>query len=274
MRIVFITGCANGIGRHLATVFYQRGDAVVVTDIDRSAIDVLTAGWDASRVLVAQLDVRNLTNWQQVIDRTLARWGRIDVGLNVAGVLRAGYVSEFDPLDIDFIIDINVKGVFLGSRLLAEQMVKQQRGHLINIASLAALSPVLGMSLYSASKFAVRAFTLAAAGELRTQNVRVSVICPDLVATNMMTQQINQPEAALSFTGSRMLTVEDVERAVVRDALERNRVEIIIPASRGWLSKFGNAFPALLFRAADDLMKKGRNKQTHILREQAERITR
>jgi 3-oxoacyl-[acyl-carrier protein] reductase len=261
MRIVFITGCANGIGRHLATVFYQLGDAVVVTDVDEAGIRTLTATWDPDRVLVARLDVRDWANWQQIIDQTLARWGRIDVGLNVAGVLRAGYVSEFDLADIDFIFDINVKGVLLGSRLLIEQMVKQGSGHLINIASLAALSPVLGMSLYSSSKFAVRAFTLAAAGELRSQGVRVSVICPDLVATNMLTQQIDQPEAALSFTGSRTLTVGDVERAVLHDALERNRVEVIIPASRGWLSKLGNAFPGLLFRAAGDLMKKGRVKQ-------------
>lgn len=261
MRIVLLTGCANGIGRHLATVFYQRGDAVVVTDVDEAGIQNLTVGWNPDRVLVAQLDVRDQANWQQIIDRTLARWGRIDVGLNVAGVLRAGYVSEFHPADIDFIFDINVKGVLLGSRLMAEQMVKQGSGHLINIASLAALSPVLGMSLYSASKFAVRAFTLAAAGELRHQGIRVSVICPDLVATNMLAQQIDQPEAALSFTGSRTLTVADVERAVLHDALERNRVEIIIPASRGWLSKLGNVFPGLTFRASEALLIKGRAKQ-------------
>ncbi len=261
MNIVFLTGCANGIGRHLATVFYQRGDAVVVTDVDETRIQELTATWDADRVLVARLDVRNLANWQDIMAQTLARWGRIDVGLNVAGVLRVGYVNEFDPADIDFIFDINVKGVLIGSRLLTEQMVKQGSGHLINIASLAALSPVLGMSLYSSSKFAVRAFTLAAAGELQPQGVRVSVICPDLVATNMMTQQIDQPEAALSFSGPRMLTVVDVERAVFHDALERNRVEIIIPASRGWLSKLGNVFPTLTFKASAALMKKGREKQ-------------
>ena len=261
MQVVFLTGCANGIGRHLTTVFYQRGDAVVVTDVDEAGIRDLTATWDADRVLVARLDVRNPANWQDIIDQTLTRWGRIDVGLNVAGVLRVGYVHEFDPADIDFIFDINVKGVLLGSRLLTAQMVKQGNGHLINIASLAALSPVLGMSLYSSSKFAVRSFTLAAAGELRSQGVRVSVVCPDLVATNMMTQQIDQPAAALSFTGSRTLTVQDVERAVLYDALTRNRVEVIIPTSRGWLSKLGNVFPSLTFRAAEALMKKGREKQ-------------
>ena len=261
MNIVFITGCANGIGRHLATTFYERGDAIVATDIDDAGIHTLTATWDTNRVLTARLDVRDGRNWQDVIDQTLNRWGRIDIGLNVAGVLRTGYVAEFDPADIDFIFDINVKGVLLGSRLLAEQMVRQGSGHLINVASLAALSPIMGMSLYSASKFAVRAFTLAAAGELRHKGVRVSVICPDLVDTNMLTQQIDRPEAALSFTGPRTLTVTDVTRAVLHDALAKNRVEVIIPTSRGWLGKFGNLFPRLAFRITDSLIKKGRRKQ-------------
>lgn len=261
MNVVFITGCANGIGCHLATTFYQRGDAVVITDIDEAGILALTATWDADRILVAQLDVRDQRNWQRVIDQALNRWGRIDIGLNVAGVLRTGYVAEFDPDDIDFVFDINVKGVLLGSRLLTAQMVRQGSGHLINVASLAGLSPVMGMSLYSASKFAVRAFTLAAAGELRHTGVRVSVICPDLVDTNMLTQQIDRPEAALSFSGPRTLTVDDVTRAVLHDALKLDQVEILVPASRGWLGKLGNLFPRLTFRITDSLMKKGRKKQ-------------
>lgn len=261
MQVVFLTGSANGIGRHLTEVFYKRGDVVIATDVDEAGVRALTAGWDTDRVMTARLDVRDQANWQAIINQALARWGRIDIGLNIAGVLRAGYVAEFNPADIDFIIDINVKGVMLGSRLLTELMVRQGSGHLINIASLAAIAPVVGMSLYSSSKFAVRAFTLAAAGELRHKGVRVTVVCPDLVDTNMLTQQINLPEAALSFTGPRTLTVADVERAVIRDALERHRVEIIIPASRGWLGKLGNLFPNLTFGIAEQLMKKGREKQ-------------
>lgn len=269
MNVVFITGCANGIGRHLATTFYRRGDAVIVTDIDEAGILALTATWDPDRVLAARLDVRSQPNWQQVIDQALNRWGRIDIGLNVAGILRAGYVAEFDPDDIDIVFDINVKGVLLGSRLLTEQMVRQRSGHLINVASLAGLSPVVGMSLYSASKFAVRAFTLAAAGELRHQGVRVSVICPDLVDTDMLTQQVDRPEAALSFSGPRTLTVADVTRAVLHNALILNRVEILIPAGRGWLGKIGNLFPGLTFRISDSLIKKGRKKQQEYTRRRA-----
>jgi len=261
MNVVFITGCANGIGRHLATTFYQRGDAVIVTDIDEAGLHALTATWDTERILVARMDVRDQSSWQRIIDQALNRWGRIDIGLNVAGVLRTGYVTDFDLDDIDIVFDINVKGVLLGSRLLIAQMIRQGSGHLINIASLAGLSPVVGMSLYSASKFAVRAFTLAAAGELRHQGVRVSVICPDLVDTNMLTQQIDRPEAALSFSGSRTLTVDDVTRVVLHDALKLNRVEVMIPASRGWLGKIGNLFPSLTFRITDSLIKKGRQKQ-------------
>ena len=257
----FLTGCANGIGRHMARVFYEQGHNVVVTDVDAAGLASLTTNWQPDRLLVASMDVRNSADWQRVIADALTRFGRIDVGLNIAGVVRAGYAAEFQLADVDFMVDVNLKGTLLGTRLLAAQMVNQGRGHLINIASLAGVGPIQGLSIYSATKFAVRGFTLAAAGELRKRGVRVSVICPDLVDTNMVTDQIDHPEAALSFSGGRILTLADVERAILHDALQGHKLEILIPKSRGWLAKVGNLFPAFGFSLTDLLAKKGLRKQ-------------
>jgi 3-oxoacyl-[acyl-carrier protein] reductase len=149
----------------------------------------------------------------------------------------------------------------LGTHYLAEALSRQPGGHLINIASLAGLAPVPGLSIYSATKFAVRAFTLAAASELRNRNIHVSVICPDLVDTNMLTLQLDYPEAAMSFTGPKVLTVQDVERAVLYNALERKQVEIMLPNRRGWLAKVGNLFPVLGFALSSRLVKKGLDRQ-------------
>ncbi|MBO0937756.1 SDR family NAD(P)-dependent oxidoreductase [Fibrella sp. HMF5335] len=256
-----LTGCANGIGRHMARVFYNQGHHVVATDIDVVGLATLTADWDQTRVLTLPLDVRSTASWQAVIDQTLTRFGRVDVGLNIAGVVHVGYAAEFNPADVDLVVDVNLKGVILGTRLMAAQMVKQGGGQIINIASLAGVAPIQGLSLYSATKFAVRGFSLAAAGELRKQGVQVSVVCPDLVDTNMLTAQIDHPEAALSFSGGRILTVQDVERAIVRDAIQHRKLEVLIPTSRGWLGKVGNLFPALSFSITDLLRKKGLKEQ-------------
>lgn len=245
----------------MARVFYEQGHHVVATDVNTAGMTSLTAGWNADRVLTAPMDVRRADDWQHVIAETLTRWGRIDVGLNIAGIVRPGYVAEFALSDVDLMVDVNLKGLMLGTRLLAEQMVRQGGGHIVNIASLAGVAPIQGLSVYSATKFAVRGFTLAAAGELRKQGVRVSCICPDLVDTNMVADQLNHPAGALSFSGGRILTVQDVERAIVHDALERHKLEVLIPGGRGWLGKLGNLFPGVGFTLTDALVRKGLKKQ-------------
>lgn len=261
MLIYFLTGCASGIGRHMVEVLYRQGQAVVATDIDAGAIQQLTQDWDSQRVLTAPLDVTRIDDWQRVINRSLNHWGRIDVGMNIAGIIRPGYVAEFPPEDIDGMVDVNLKGVMLGTRLLAEQMVRQQQGHIVNVASLAGVAAIPGISIYSATKCAVRAFSIAAANELRKDNVRVSVVCPDLVDTRMLTVQLDYPEAAISFSGKRILTVQDVEQAIMHRALRQKQLDILLPPSRGWLAHLGNLFPSLSASLANRLIKQGRQQQ-------------
>ncbi|WP_077922353.1 SDR family oxidoreductase [Spirosoma sp. 209] len=266
MKICLLTGCASGIGRHLTGVLLREGYSVAATDVAISQLHqaARTDHWPADRTLLLPLNVRSETDWQYVIRQTLDRWQRIDIGLNIAGVIRPGYVATITQEDIDFMVDVNLKGVMLGTRYLAELMIRQQTGHIINIASLAGLAPVPGLGIYSATKFAVRAFSLAAAGELRPQGVAVSVICPDLVDTDMLTQQLGRPEAALSFSGSRVLTVQDVERAVLQKAIARRQLEIMIPNSRGWLGKIGNLFPKLGLALTNRLIRKGLARQQQL----------
>ncbi|AQG82617.1 SDR family oxidoreductase [Spirosoma montaniterrae] len=266
MKIAILTGCANGIGRHITGVLLQQGYAVTATDVAVSQLHqvAISHKWPTDRLLLLPLDVRSPADWQRAISDTLARWGRIDVGMNIAGVIRPGYAADIRPEDIDFMVDINLKGVMLGTRYLAEVMKKQGAGHIINIASLAGIAPIQGLGIYSATKFAVRAFSLAAAGELRAQSVAVSVVCPDLVDTNMLTLQLDYPEAALTFSGNRTLTVDDVSRTILREALDRKRVEILIPNSRGWLGKFGNLFPEIGFRLTERLRKKGLKRMSEL----------
>src|SRR5205823_4569252 len=113
-----------------------------------------------------------------------------------------------------------------------------RHGHIINIASMAALAPIPGISLYSASKYAVRGFSLAAAQELRAHGVYVTVVCPDAVQTPMLDAQLAHDEAAATFSGPRLLTVEEVGRAIIGQGLARRPLEIYLPPSRGWLARF------------------------------------
>lgn len=244
-KACLLTGCASGIGRHLSGVLARAGARVMATDVDEAGLVSATAGLGGD-VQQRKLDVRCAEDWAAAVDVTVAAFGRLDLLFNVAGVSHSAYIHEAAPERISFHLDINLKGVMLGTHYGAKVMVKQRGGHIVNIASLAGLCPVPGMSLYSASKFGVRGFSLAVADELAVHGVRVSVICPDAVATPMLDHEALEPEAALSFSGNRILTVEDIEHAILRKALGRGKREVIVPGSMAPLSRLVTAFPGSL----------------------------
>ncbi len=261
--IFFVTGAANGIGQGVAQALYAQGHSLVVADIDLQKMQQWTAqyGCDDDRLLVVQLDVRLPYQWENALRKAVEKFGRIDVGMNIAGVIRAGYVTDFGLEDVDFMIDINLKGVIYGTKLMAEQMLQQGGGQIVNVASLAGVAPVAGLPVYVASKFGVRAFSISAAQELGPRGIAVSVVCPDLVNTQMLTDQLPHPAANLTFSGDRVLTVEEITKVILERAVAQKQLEVLYPRYRGWLGKLGNLFPQLAPLIAGMLQKKGEKRR-------------
>lgn len=262
-RTVFLTGAASGIGRQMTRELIARGDWILACDLDAGRLAAIAEhdGWPSERVERLAFDVRDPEAWQSAIDDLVARRGPIDVLMNIAGALKPGYVHELSPKEIDLHLDVNAKGLMYGSQLAAAQMVKQGQGHIVNIASMAALAAVPGIALYTASKWAVRGFSLAMARELAPLGVRVSVICPDAVQTPMLDLQLDYREAALTFSGPKPLTAEEVCRAVCEQALEKHRLEVIIPWNRGVVAKLTSFMPSLAARVLPGLTAKGLKQQ-------------
>ncbi|MEN0005831.1 MAG: SDR family oxidoreductase [Bacteroidota bacterium] len=255
-KTFLLTGAANGIGRKLAEGLAQKGARLLLVDIDLEGLH--QAFSESDTLLLRQLDVTQEADWERVLQETVERFGQLDYCVNNAGVIMPGFLTETPLEHIDFHLNVNAKGVMLGTMLAARMMVLQGQGHIINIASLAGIAPIQGISLYSASKFAVRGFGIAAHYELAAQGIHVSVICPDLVDTAMLTTQLQYPEeSAMSFSGAaQALQVEDVERAFYR-VLQKRPIEYCLPRSRGWLAKVGNAFPGLGALLVKRLQRKG-----------------
>jgi 3-oxoacyl-[acyl-carrier protein] reductase len=265
-RTILITGCASGIGRHLAGALAARGHRILATDLDEEGLARAAAarGWNPARVTRRKLDVRREADWEGAIDAADHELGGLDVLLNVAGYLHPAYVAEIGVKEMDLTLDVNVRGVILGTRAAARRMVPRNSGHIINFGSLASLSPVPGLSVYAASKFAVRGFTLSAALELRVHGVAVTLVMPDAVDTPMLDKQIGHEEAALTFSGGRTLTVEDIEAALVDEVLPRRPLELTIPAARGVLARLATAAPAAMAGLVPLFVKLGRRKQEKI----------
>jgi 3-oxoacyl-[acyl-carrier protein] reductase len=271
-QVILLTGCASGIGRSVARRLYAQGHSLMVTDVDSEGLRRAgeAEGWtDPARVIARALDVRSPGEWRGAIEAVLEKWQRLDVLLNVAGVLVATWAHETKDEDVDRIVDVNTKGLMHGTNAALRVMVPARRGHVINIASLAGIVPVPGLALYSASKHAARAYSVAVGQEVRKYDVFVTAVCPTVVETPMMQAQIDRDEAAYTFSGKRALGVEEVTSAIVDRAMVKRPLELVLDVPRSGqalAAKLGNAWPALALRLNSRVARAGQANQSRLRR--------
>ena len=254
--LVVITGAASGIGRQLFLKFKDQNIPMILVDLD--AEKLVSLAKDTVDVHLIVGSVANTDTWERVIAKGKQVHLPISHLINCAGVIRPGFITDFSLSDVDYHLDINAKGSILGTTLIGREMKIQENGHIITISSLAGLAPVSGLSLYTASKFAIRGFSLAVAAELRDFGVNVSVICPDLVDTPMLDLQLGYPEEAkLTFSGpSKVLQPEDIVN-VVLNLMKKPKLQVAVPETRGLLAKIAGAWPAFAEIFRRSLEKKG-----------------
>lgn len=243
----FITGCASGIGRHLTNALQKRGDLVFATDVNLEGLTQTARelAWPSERVRTARLDVTDPLAWENVFAEAVGAWGHIDVTMNVAGLLLSSWVTESPLSETNGQIDVNLKGVVYGTQVSARHMASQGRGHIINIASIAALVPVPGMSVYAATKAAVRSFSLSTAIELRPKGVYVTAFCPATIQTPMLDNQDGVEAAEMFFSGWRILTLDEIEHAILYRVLPSKPLEVHIPRMKLKMVQVLGIFPRL-----------------------------
>ena len=267
-KVAVVTGAASGIGRHWGNVLAARGDEYRLALADVNAAGLRAAFTPSERVRLHAFDVRSVERWQTLVDDTLGRFGRIDYLFNIAGGGYPGFFLDV-PMDVvDTTIDVNLKAQIYGMKTVAPVMVRQAAGHIVNVASLAGISPTPGHEIYSAAKSGLRAISLSTAVRLRSLGVFVTVVCPDLVDTPALARQLErEPEdVALIHSGPGALSVVDVERAFFR-AMRDHPLEITIPTWRGLLAKVNNFYPPLMLRLYCPLMRRGLKNLAHRKRE-------
>jgi 3-oxoacyl-[acyl-carrier protein] reductase len=264
INTAIITGAASGIGKHWAkTLAGKEGEyQLVLADIDSGG---LQSTFTPSKSLrLHTLDIRSVEQWQQLLADTLEHFGRIDYLFNIAGGGRQAFFLDQPIENIDWVIDVNLKGPLIGMKAVGEVMLKQGFGHIINIGSLAGLSPTPGNSLYSAAKSGLRNASLAAAIEWRRQGMSVTVISPDLVDTALMQKHLESggEEVALTYTGV-TLSVIDLEKAFWK-AMRQKPLEINLPRWRGWLTKLNHINPSMMLVLYEPMKKRGMKRLAQI----------
>jgi NAD(P)-dependent dehydrogenase (short-subunit alcohol dehydrogenase family) len=261
-----VTGGGRGLGARIAEVLARRGHVVHVTDLDGAAAQA-TAERIGGAAFASALDVRDAAACEAAARATAERAGRLAVWVNNAGVLITGPAWTNTPEQRQMMLDVNVGGVMNGTVAAIGQMRSNGGGHVVNIASLAGLVAVPGETVYSGTKHAVMGFSLSTQADLRrakVRDIRVSCVCPDGIWTPMISDRLDDPEAALSFTG-RLLAVDEVAAAVDR-VLDRPRQVTAVPRWRGVQVRLLDAMPDLAVRALPLVVLQGRRAQRRLLR--------
>jgi len=245
MTNFFLTGCASGMGRRLTDVFQKRGDRVYATDVNFEALKATAEelNWPEDRVQLSALNVTDYEQFEQTFAQAVDAFGGIDVAMNIAGLLLASWAHETPAKEIHSQVDVNIKGVMFGTRIAAAHMVERGGGHVVNLASMAGLAPIPGLAVYSGTKYAVRSYSVTAALELRSKGVYVTAVCPASVQTPMLDNQLQNDAAAMFYSGAKILTLDDIEHAIVHKALRKKPYEIHLPKSKALLARFVDLFP-------------------------------
>lgn len=187
-QVAVITGGAGALGRAAAFLFLQEGAKVALVDYDEQSVSTYTEQLSIhGEVIGLVADVTSEKDVSNYVAEVLLKWGKIDIFLNNAGILgKVASLVDQTVEDYEAIMDINVKGVFLGLKYVLPVMSEQQSGSIINTSSVSGLMGSSRNSLYSATKHAVVGLTKTAALEVSADSVRVNSIHPAPLDSDMM----------------------------------------------------------------------------------------
>ena len=222
-KVALVTGGASGIGRATALTFAREGAKLIIADMNedggRQTVHMITEnGGDATFV---QVDVSNATEVEAMISKAVETYGRLDCAHNNAGVGTPSRVptADYTEEQWDYVLRINLKGVWLCMKYEIPQMLKQGGGAIVNTASVAGLVGFPTSSAYVASKHGVVGLTKTAALEYARHGIRVNCVCPGYIETPMTERSRNDPERMAHMIASepigRLGKPEEIAETVV-----------------------------------------------------------
>lgn len=218
-RVALITGAARGIGKAIALTLAREGAIVVITDVDEEGLhqvvqEIEKMGHQAKAV---KANVAQRIEVQQLVSEAVSAFGKIDILVNNAGIIRRGNLVGHEPQEWETVLNVNLGGTFNCSQEVAPLMIKQGRGKIINISSIAGkVGDLASAPSYGASKGAINTFTFSLARELAPYGINVNAIAPHAIETDMSREWSAEKRRQIvdSIPLKRLGTPEEVAEAV------------------------------------------------------------
>lgn len=187
-KAAIVTGASRGIGREIALQLGREGAKVAVnySGSQEKAEEVVALIQEAGgEAFAIQADVSNAESVKNLIDETMKQFGSLDILVNNAGITKDNLLMRMKEDEWDSVIDTNLKGVFLCTKAVTRQMMRQRAGKIVNVASIVGVSGNPGQANYVAAKAGVIGLTKTSAKELASRNIYVNAVAPGFIATEM-----------------------------------------------------------------------------------------
>ena len=207
-KVAFVTGAASGIGLGIATALAQAGVKVMLCDIEKATLDKALAGLKATNAEVAGVtaDVSLKDNLQRAADETIAKFGKVHILVNNAGVGGGGDYGSWNDASWNWVVGVNLMAVIWGIEIFGPLIEAHgEGGHIVSTASIAGMIPVTNPA-YDVTKFGVVALSEQLRPTLAERGIGVSVLCPGIIRTRILETSLNLPER---FAGKIDLTIPD-----------------------------------------------------------------
>jgi NAD(P)-dependent dehydrogenase (short-subunit alcohol dehydrogenase family) len=244
-KVAIITGAGSGIGRGISLAFAKEGAKVVVSDVNENGAKetvemVKAAGGEA---IFVKTDVSQKDEIDKMVKTCLGEFGKVDILVNNAGIVKSGSIEEMEEKDWDRVIEVNLKSVFLGSKRVIPEMLKQGRGKIISTTSIAGIVGFNKIGAYCASKGGIIALTKSMSLDYAPLGINVNCIAPGVIETGMTKEMLDDPQQKSFFQTStpypRLGVPQDIAMAAVYLASEESDFVNghVLVVDGGWIAK-------------------------------------